>query len=413
MIDPLAATRAIHLAATVVAAGIIFFELIVARPVLSRPDAAVTAYAAALRRWIAIALVIAALSGFAWALIISIQLGETTAATVLLDGTLTTLLTETRFGQVWLWRTLLLTMVALTYLSGSTTIAWLRLTAASLMLAAVAWVGHAGARTDAVGWLQVSADMAHLLAAGLWLGSLPALAIMLASRLPAGIRAATTRRFSMFGMIAVATLLVSGAINTYLLTDSILALPDTTYGQLVLLKVGLFAAMLVFAAINKWHWTPKLPGRPAMDAIRRHSLIEAGLGLAVLGAVGILGTLPPPLHRHVHASSSTDEAFVHIHDIRGMADVKIATSGVVEVRLMEEDFTPLAAQAVSIQLSQAGQSSIMVEARPDADGLWRTPPITPAPGVWTLAVTITRSDNRPLVLDGPILIGPSSTAKTE
>jgi putative copper resistance protein D len=415
VIDPLTVARALHLAATAVTAGMIFFELMVARPVLGRANAAAAVYVAILHRWVGAAFVLAILSGFAWALLIAMQIADITAVQALTDGTLATLLTDTRFGQVWLWRALLLVIVALTFMPTNRSAGWLRLIAASLLLASVAWVGHSAARSDAVGWLQVSADMAHLLAAGVWLGSLPALAIMLKSRLPAGACAAATRRFSTFGMAAVATLLLSGVFNTCLLTNSIIALPETAYGQLILLKMALFAAMLTLAAINKWHWTPRLPTRAAMAAIRRHSLMEAGLGLAVLFAVGVLGTLPPPLHRHVHAGSATDEAFVHIHDIRGMADIKIATAGEVEIRLMREDFTPLSAQGVSIQLSQAGQSPIAAEARPDADGgLWRTQPIAlPASGVWTIAVTVLRPDAAPLVLDGPILIGPSSAAKTE
>jgi putative copper resistance protein D len=414
VIEPLAAARAIHLAAAIVAVGMIFFELVVARPVLGRSAAAAT-YIMALHRWIAGALIVALPSGFAWALLVAMQVGDAPAAQVLIDGTLTTLLTETRFGQVWLWRTLCLAVVVLTFLSTNAATAWFRLIAASAMLAAVAWVGHAGARTDAVGWLQVIADMAHLLAAGLWLGSLPALAILLAHKLPSSASAAATRRFSTFGIVSVVTLLISGAFNTYLLTDSILALPETKYGQLLLLKVVLFAGMLVLAAINKWHWTPKLPARPAVGAIRRHSLIEAGLGVAVLIAVGVLGTLPPPLHRHVHASDATaDEPFVHIHDVRGMADIKFTTAGDIEIRLMQEDFTPLTARAVTIQLSQAGQSTITLDAESAIDGLWRTPSVAlPTRGIWTIAVIIQRSDNRSLVLDGPILIGPSSPAKSE
>jgi putative copper resistance protein D len=411
--DPLAIARAIHLAATIVAAGMIFFELIVARPVL-RHSAANEHYVGTLHRWITIALAVAVLSGFAWALLVAVQLGDAAPAQVLTDGTFTTLLTDTRFGQVWLFRALCLAIVVFTLVSAHTATASIRLIAASAMLAAVAWVGHAGARADAIGRLQVIADMGHLLAAGLWLGSLPALTILLASKLPAKIGAAATRRFSTFGIVAVAILLVSGVFNTYLLTDSIIALPETRYGQLVLLKLGLFAAMVILAAINKWHWTPKLPARPAKNAIRRHSLIEAGLGLAVVMAVGILGTLPPPLHRHVHASDATaDEPFVHIHDVRGMADVKIAATGDIEIRLMRDDFTPLPARAVSISLSQATQK-IALEARPEADGLWRSSPVPLlTDGVWTVVVTIHRATGAPLILDGPILIGPGSTAKSE
>ena len=413
MIAPLTIARAIHLAATIFAAGMIFFELIVARPVSGRSTSAMTSFVSTLHRWIGVILLIAALSGFAWALLVAMQVAGDSAAQVLTDGTLTTLLAETRFGQVWLWRALCLAVVALTFAFANIAIVWIRLIAASMMLAAVAWIGHAGARSGTVGWLQVCADMAHLLAAGLWLGSLPALAIMLASKLPAPACTAATRRFSMFGMAAVATLFISGAFNTYLLTDSILALPETTYGQLLLLKLGIFAAMLALAAINKWRWTPRLPARPAMAAIRRQSIAEAALGLAVIAAVGALGTLPPPLHRHVHATVASDEAFVHIHDVRGMADVKIAAGGGIEIRLMQDDFTPLAAQAVSIRLSQTAQN-VALEARPEADGLWRTAPVTlPTAGVWTVMVTIRRAGVAPLILDGPILIGPSSPAKSE
>ena len=203
MTDPLAFARAFHLAATTVAAGMIFFELVIAYPVFgNRVERPTQFYFAMLHRWIWIALVIAGVSGAAWALLVATEISSEPAAQVFTDGTLTKLLTETRFGQVWLWRGALLLVAMLSLLSIDRRIAWIRLLAASAFLAAIAGVGHSGARLGAIGWLQLCADVAHLLAAGLWLGSLPALALLLMRREPARASDAT-RRFSSFGIVAI------------------------------------------------------------------------------------------------------------------------------------------------------------------------------------------------------------------
>jgi putative copper resistance protein D len=332
---------------------------------------------------------------------------------VFTDGTLAKLLADTRFGHVWLLRTALLLLIVLTVLSASNATAWLRLLMASALLATIGWVGHSNARSDLVGWLQVSADMTHLLAAGLWLGSLPALAMLLACG--AADVSAATRRFSTFGMIAVATLLLTGLFNTYLLTDSVWSLPNSDYGRLLLLKITLFIAMVALAATNRFYWTPKLPVAPAVVAIRRHSTIEAGLGLAVLFIVGLLGTLPPPLHGHLH-SGSDEGAFVHIHDIDAMAEVRLlpGTPGqnIAQILLMQEDFQPLAAKSVQLRLSQPGQPPVTADARASGEGSWQVPELTlPAPGIWTVVVGVRTAADASLSLDGPIVL--SSPAKSE
>ena len=45
----------------------------------------------------------------------------------------------------------------------------------------IALVGHAGATPGTAGDIHLASDMAHLLAAGAWLGGLPALAMLLAA----------------------------------------------------------------------------------------------------------------------------------------------------------------------------------------------------------------------------------------
>ena len=122
------------------------------------------------------------------------------------------------------------------------------------------------------------------------------------------------------------------------------------------------------------------------------------------------------VHAHLHASAGDEGTFVHIHDIRGMAEVRLVP-GVpgqndAEIRLMQEDFSPLAAKSVELRLSQPGQPAIAVEATAVGDGLWRVPDLAlPAAGVWTVTVDI--RGQTPLALDGPIVIDPGSATKSE
>jgi putative copper resistance protein D len=170
-------------------------------------------------------------------------------------------------------------------------------------------MGH-GATTDGGGhWVHLGADILHALAAALWLGALAAFAgLVLPRAQPSERLAATARaltRFSPLGMALVATLAVTGLVNAWYLvgTDVATALRDP-YGQLLALKLALFAAMLALAALHRQRSVPALAARieartlpqgDALASLRRSLLAEALLGFAVLALVAWFGTLPPPM----------------------------------------------------------------------------------------------------------------------
>jgi putative copper resistance protein D len=112
----------------------------------------------------------------------------------------------------------------------------------------------------------------------------------------------TTLRFSILGIASVGTLVVTGVVNTWVLVGSLPALFGTEYGQLLLVKLALFLLMLSIAAANRLWLTPRLlrkslsasSSQDALRQLRRNSLIEAGLGTAILFIVGALGTMSPP-----------------------------------------------------------------------------------------------------------------------
>jgi copper resistance protein D len=99
------------------------------------------------------------------------------------------------------------------------------------------------------------------------------------------------------GMVSVATILASGAINTYEILGIAAFSLGTAYNRLLLAKIGLFAAMIAIAAVNRQQLTPRLADerhhRRAMRQLQLNSLAEAGLGLLILVIVAMLGRISP------------------------------------------------------------------------------------------------------------------------
>jgi putative copper resistance protein D len=177
---------------------------------------------------------------------------------------------------------------------------------------AQAWSGHAVASEGAALVFQVTSAALHLLAAGVWLGGLPLLAMLLtwvqrtdharAER----IAAEATRRFSALGLGSVLLLVVTGVYNTWTLVGTIPALLGTPYGQLLLVKLSLLLPLLGLAIVNLWYFKPRLvrvvaaqqrrQTRETLRRMRRCVLGEAVLGVTILLIVGALGSTPPARH---------------------------------------------------------------------------------------------------------------------
>ena len=107
-------------------------------------------------------------------------------------------------------------------------------------------------------------------------------------------------RFSTVGIVSVATILITGINNTWVLAGSIRAMTTTDYGYLLVLKIGLFLLMLAVAAVNRLVLTPRLVRQHSptttlhvVGQLRRNVLIEVIVGTAILLIVAVLGTMSP------------------------------------------------------------------------------------------------------------------------
>jgi copper transport protein len=107
----------------------------------------------------------------------------------------------------------------------------------------------------------------HLLAVALWLGGLSALLVAL-FRAPADaqIEAAAVHRFSRIAFGSVIALVATGIYQSWRQVGSWSAFTDTTYGQLLLVKIGLVAVLVGIAWISR-RWTGQLSELPAPEAV--------------------------------------------------------------------------------------------------------------------------------------------------
>lgn len=305
---PLVLIRAIHFAATAVVAGSLIFRAMVAAPAScpDRPAARLVQTQTLQAAWIGLAIALA--SGVIWLQLQAISMSGLPLREAMTSEVWLTVVNQTQFGQVLEIR-LVLALVLAACLIGDrlALLRWLGLASALGSTAAIAWTGHAASTMGETGNLHLAADVLHLLAAAAWIGGLISLVRLLADarRQPAHAAFAcdATQRFSTLGIAVVGTLLLTGAINSWMLAGSFHALAVSGYGRLLTLKVALFAIMVAFAAVNRFRLMPQLvlaagrgPPLDVLDQLRRNSLIEMVLGFTIFAIVGVLGTLHPAIH---------------------------------------------------------------------------------------------------------------------
>ena len=219
---------------------------------------------------------------------------------------------DTRPGFLWIVRHgLLIVLAAFLFLSGDVSARqnWIATRGEAFLLTALALVligssGHLAASSESL-WPQ-AIDMVHLLSAGIWVGGLPPLALLLygASQnaaAPDPYAVQTMQRFSRVALITVLILAGSGIASAWLLVGGIAGLVGTTHGCLLLAKFAVLVLALLLAAVSR-AMVPTLssPTAAKWSATARRMAgfiaIEAGLVLVVLGLATAMTVTTPALH---------------------------------------------------------------------------------------------------------------------
>lgn len=195
---------------------------------------------------------------------------------------------------------------------------------AALAVWSPALVGHTRAYEPVS--LLVLTDALHLSAGAAWLGGLAGLAVTLPSL--AGRERESALLLSRFSTIAAGLLVVlagAGALLGWRILGSWGGLVDTTYGRLLLVKVGIALVVAAVAGWNRFVLLPRVTDGPhearrrATYAVRRVVLLEGTLLVALLGVTGFLVEQPPRAEPAAATAPASTVAKAVVDDLQVLA----------------------------------------------------------------------------------------------
>ncbi|TPQ16607.1 copper resistance CopC/CopD family protein [Streptomyces sporangiiformans] len=137
---------------------------------------------------------------------------------------------------------------------------------------AATWAMAEHASTGIQAGLAMPVDVLHMLAVAAWLGGLSMLLLAL-YRAPS-IESFAIHRFSRVAFGSVAVLAATGLYQSWRQVGSWSALTGTSYGQLLLVKIGLVAVLVGIAWISR-RWTAQLAQAPAREGAENAEDAEA------------------------------------------------------------------------------------------------------------------------------------------
>ena len=270
--------------------------------------------------------------------------------------------------------------------------------------------GHASAAAPQ--WLMRPAVFLHAIGVAYWVGALIPLALMV-RRAPTQALPAV-RRFSNGALVAVAFLTLAGLILAAVQVETLANLTGTAYGQVLVAKTTLVAALLGLAALNRLWLTPALanPDGSGGRWLVRSVVAEIVLCLAILGLVGLWRFTPPP-RALAPAAEAAASASVHLHTPNLMAQVTLSPGRIGDTRarivVASGRAEPVVPKEVALVLSKpdAGIEPIARQARNMGRDGWQVDSLVlPLAGPWHLRVEILVNDFEKTSLEGSVTMRP-------
>jgi putative copper resistance protein D len=250
-----------------------------------------------LRYMQSVAAVLALSSLLAWLPLESATIGDSWSSASDRDAW-SAIVLQTGFGHVWDVRIVLAVITSCVAVFARRVGQRVIAMCSGVLLALIGLTGHAAMQDGMIGWLHRGNDAVHLLCAGAWVGSLiPFFWLLRAVRDPAlRVEAgAALRTFSGRGHVAVAGVLLSGSLNTWLVLGHWPVHWSSPYQALLAVKILVTAVMVALAISNRYGWVPAMKSNPdaATRAIYRRTVAGLVLGVACVALVSLFGLLEP------------------------------------------------------------------------------------------------------------------------
>ncbi len=303
---------------------------------------------------------------------------------------------DTRFGQVRLAQVILAEIVAIGAVWAAATDGNTRrkqvvaLAAAGLALTP-GLAGHAGAGSR----LSVVADTGHVLGASMWVGGLATIvtALGLAGAARGELARSLWPRFSMAALVSVGVLVVAGVIGSLANVDGVSELWETTYGRLLLAKMGIALVLIGFGVASR-RAVRRLRERTGAGegALRRSVIAELALMAGAIAVASVLINQPPA---RVVASAAPAGASTQVGDlaVRVAVDPAETGSNLVSVFLKRQG-QPVTADEVSVTATPpADVGPFRLQTRQAETGHFVAPPLEAAVGgVWRFEIAVRRGE---------------------
>ncbi|WP_341926127.1 copper resistance protein CopC [Nocardioides psychrotolerans] len=277
-------------------------------------------------------------------------------------------------------------------------------TGAAVAVLAPALVGHTRAFEPVT--LLVVTDVVHLAAGATWLGGLVGLAITLPLLAHREREAAlVVSRFSSAAAAVLVLLVATGSLMAWRVLGSWAGLVDTTYGTLLLVKVGIALVVVALAAHNRFRLLPR--ARSAVghrertatySVVRRTVLAEAGLLAVLLAVTGFLVNQSPRGDAAAAAAAAPSRVTTgSLEDFTVLATLSPGSRGPNTLSLQLQDLAgePLdgfAAPEVSVRSAQADVDLGLVPVVPTAAGTYAAEVVFPTSGTWEVQVSLRESE---------------------
>jgi copper transport protein len=201
----------------------------------------------------------------------------------------------TPFGTAWVAMTLafvvVTTLVFLAWLTERRVLLWPAFAIAVLFASGYSLSGHSAAEPNASRWSQL-ADWIHLTAGSLWAGGLVMLLVVLLTARELG-RSAFAG-FARLAPVLIALLVAAGVYLSFLRLPELADLWTTSYGQILMVKLGLVALALTWGAVHHFVVEPRLDRPGVRSRLPRSIAGEATVGMAVLLVAALLVNTAPP-----------------------------------------------------------------------------------------------------------------------
>jgi copper transport protein len=213
----------------------------------------------------------------------------------LLYGDLEPFAEKTRFGIAFLVMTVgfsvVATLLLLAWVLDLLRLRWAALVLSVLLVSGLSLSSHQGTEPNSTP-LSELADWVHLVAASVWVGGVATLALLVWPLAPE-LRRRAFVGFSRIAVVLVALLVLAGVYLAIVRLPELADLWQTSYGRLLLVKVGIVGLALAWGGFHHTFVRPRLEAGE-QPRVRGSLLGESGVALVVLLVAAMLTNGSPP-----------------------------------------------------------------------------------------------------------------------